>query len=808
MKTSRELDRPKTLVVPLLPLTTGVVLPGMVVTIALETDEARKAIAAAHAGDSAIFVVPKIDGRYARIGTLARVEDAVRLPTRIEVRVIRGLQRAILGTTVAEVGDAVWVQIEPIEDSAPASERVRELARVYRATVENIVEARGVPEVAQMLRGITDPGALVDTAGYSPDLSFEQKVEILQTLDVERRLELAIAWANRTLADLELKEKIGREVAEGMDKRQREFLLREQLEAIRKELGEADDGPSIAEEFRAKIAASGMPEQARQEAERELARLQRTSPQSPEYGWIRTYLDWMTEVPWNRRTEDNLNVAEARRILTEDHTGLEDVKERIIEYLSVRRLRKERGLAETETATKRGSGAILTLIGPPGVGKTSLGESVARALGRKFGRISLGGIHDEAEIRGHRRTYVGALPGRIVRALKDAGTKNPVLMLDEIDKVGADWRGDPSSALLEVLDPAQNHTFRDHYLGVDMDLSEVLFIATGNVVETIPEPLLDRMEVIRIDGYTEDEKVDIARDHLGPRQFERNGLRPEEVALPDKTIRQIVANYTREAGVRNLEREIGKVLRKVATRIAAGEAAAPVTVNPDALLAYLGRPKFYFEAAERTSVPGVATGLAVTGAGGDVLFVEAAAIEHPEGNGYAEPGLTLTGQLGDVMKESAQIALSYVGSHAAELGIDPAKFRGRFHVHVPAGAVPKDGPSAGITLTTALVSLLTGRSVRATVGMTGEVTLQGRVLPIGGLKQKVLAAHRAGLKEVILPKRNERDLDDVPKQVRDQMMFHAADTISQVLALALEPNAEASGQGATARPREDGAKGA
>ena len=612
MNTSRELDRPKTLVVPLLPLTTGVVLPGMVVTIALETDEARNAIAAAHAADSAIFVVPKIDGRYARIGTLARVEDAVRLPTRIEVRVIRGLQRAMLGTTVAEVGDAVWVQIEPIEDSAPASERVRELARVYRATVENIVEARGVPEVAQMLRGITDPGALVDTAGYSPDLSFEQKVEILQTLDVERRLELAIAWANRTLADLELKEKIGREVAEGMDKRQREFLLREQLEAIRKELGEADDGPSIAEEFRAKIAASGMPEQARQEAERELARLQRTSPQSPEYGWIRTYLDWMTEVPWNRRTEDNLNVAEARRILTEDHTGLEDVKERIIEYLSVRRLRKERGLAETETATKRGSGAILTLIGPPGVGKTSLGESVARALGRKFGRISLGGIHDEAEIRGHRRTYVGALPGRIVRALKDAGTKNPVLMLDEIDKVGADWRGDPSSALLEVLDPAQNHTFRDHYLGVDLDLSEVLFIATGNVVETIPEPLLDRMEVIRIDGYTEDEKVDIARDHLGPRQFERNGLRPEEVALPDETIRQIVANYTREAGVRNLEREIGKVLRKVATRIAAGEAAAPVTVNPDALLAYLGRPKFYFEAAERTSVPGVATGLAVT----------------------------------------------------------------------------------------------------------------------------------------------------------------------------------------------------
>src|SRR2546430_3978214 len=601
MRTSRELDRPKTLVVPLLPLTTGVVVPGMVVTISLESDESRKAIEAARAADSAVFLGPKIDGRYARIGTLARVEDAVRLPTQVEVRVIRGLQRAILGTRVAEVGDAEWVQIEPVQDSAPASERAQELARIYRATIENIVEARGVPQVAQMLQAITDPGALVDTAGYSPDLSFEQKVEILQTLDVERRLELAIAWAKRTLADLELKEKIGREVAEGMDKRHREFLLREQLEAIRKELGEADDGPSIAEDFRAKIAASGMPEQARQEAERELARLQRTPPQSPEYGWIRTYLDWMTEIPWNRRTEDNLNVAEARRILTEDHTGLEDVKERIIEYLSVRRLRKERGLAETETATKRGSGAILTLIGPPGVGKTSLGESVARALGRKFGRISLGGIHDEAEIRGHRRTYVGALPGRIVRALKDAGTKNPVLMLDEIDKVDADWRGDPSSALLEVLDPLQNHTFRAHYLGVDLYLSEVLFIATGNVVETIPEPLLDRMEVIRIDGYTEDEKVDIARDHLGPRQFERNGLRPEEVALPDETIRQIVANYTREAGVRNLEREIGKVLRKGATRIAARErpdaerrdaepaGQDPVAVTPERVRDYLGR---------------------------------------------------------------------------------------------------------------------------------------------------------------------------------------------------------------------------
>lgn len=770
--------------------TTGVVLPGMVITIGLETDEARSAIAAARVSGSGFVVVPKVDGRAGMMGTLVEIEDEARLPTGMEVAIIRGLHRAVIGPTVAgKGGDATWVQIELATEIYSASERVAELASEYRATVENIVEARGIPQVAEMLRALTDPGALADTAGYSPDLSFEQKIEILETLNVERRLELVTEWAKRTLADIQLKKRIGREVAENMDKRQREFLLREQLEAIRKELGERDDGSSVVEEYRTKIAASGMPVPARQEAERELGRLERTSQQSPEYGWIRTYLDWMTEIPWNIRTEDNLNIAKARGILDQDHTGLADVKDRIIEYLAVRKLRKERGLVDTEATMKRGSGAILTLVGPPGVGKTSLGESVARALGRKFGRFSLGGISDEAEIRGHRRTYVGALPGRIVRALKEAGTKNPVIMLDEIDKVGADWRGDPSSALLEVLDPAQNHTFRDHYLEVDLDLSEVLFIATGNVAETIPGPLLDRMEIIRIDGYTEDEKVSIARDHLVPRQFERNGLRPDDVTLPDETLRRIVVDYTREAGVRNLEREIGKVLRKVATQIAAGQATSPATVNANDLRTYLGRPKFFFEAADRTSIPGVATGLAVTGTGGDVLFVEAARMEHAEENRHGEASLTLTGQLGDVMKESAQIALSYVQSHASELGIDPARIRGRFHVHVPAGAVPKDGPSAGITMTTALVSLLTGQPVKATIGMTGEVTLQGRVLPIGGVKQKVLAAHRAGLKEVILPHRNEGDLDDVPAQVREQMMFHTAETVDQVLALALEPKA-------------------
>jgi ATP-dependent Lon protease len=765
---------------PLLPLTTGVVLPGMVVTLTIESDEAAAAVEAADGGE--LLLVPRLEGRYARIGTIAKVEDVGRLRGGQEALVIRGLHRAVVGVGVPGTGEATWVQVESAADTDAPSARAKELAREYRAIVESIVESRGVPQVAEFLRGISDPGAIADTSGYSPDLSFEQKIQILEALDVEQRLELVTGWARETLAEIELKDKIRTDVSEGMEKRQREFLLREQMSAIRKELGDDADG-DVVEEYRAKIEQAGMPEDVRTEADRELGRLERTSEQSPEYGWIRTYLDWMTELPWSVRSDDSLDIAEARSVLDADHDGLEDVKHRILEYLAVRKLRQERGLGE---ATGRGSGAILTLVGPPGVGKTSLGESVARALGRKFVRVSLGGIHDEAEIRGHRRTYVGALPGRIVRALKDAGTKNPVMMLDEIDKVGADWRGDPSSALLEVLDPAQNHTFRDHYLDVDLDLSEVLFVTTANVVETIPGPLFDRMEVIRIDGYTEDEKVAIARHHLVGRQVERNGLRDDEVSLTDEALRAIVGDYTREAGVRNLEREIGKALRKVATQIAGGDASAPVTVDAEDVRTYLGRPKFFFEAADRTSVPGVATGLAVTGTGGDVLFIEATRMDGTEG-----PTLTLTGQLGDVMKESAQIALSYVRSHAAELGIDPARLEGRFHVHVPAGAVPKDGPSAGVTMTTALVSLLTDRAVKSTVGMTGEVTLQGRVLPIGGLKQKVLAAHRAGLTEVVLPARNEGDLDDVPEQVREQMTFHVAASVGEVLAAAFEPQTAA-----------------
>jgi ATP-dependent Lon protease len=767
---------------PLLPLKSGVVLPGMVFTMALESDEARVAVEAAQSAGGRLILVPHIEGRYASVGVIAEVMEEGTLPGGLQAVAVRGDQRATIGTAVPGTGDALWVEAEPLDEGEPTP-AVGELAREYRAVLENILLSRGARQVATQLRDVTEPSRLADVAGYSPDLSLLQKVEVLETLDVEARLRLVLGWARDTLADLTLRERIKTDVEEGMEKTQREFLLRRQLESIRKELGQLSDGDDAdPDDYRTKVESRELPDDVRTAVLREVDKLERTNEQSPETGWIRTWLDTVLELPWGTESEDRLDVVEAARLLDADHDGLDDVKERILEHLAVRKLQAERGLAPVDG---RGSGAILALVGPPGVGKTSLGESVARALGRKFVRVSLGGVRDEAEIRGHRRTYVGAQPGRLVRALREAGTMNPVIVLDEVDKLGADFRGDPSSALLEVLDPAQNHTFRDHYLEVDLDLSRVMFIATANVVETIPGALLDRMEVIRLDGYTESEKVSIARHHLVGRQVARAALRDDEVNITDDALRSIVADYTREAGVRSLEREIGRLLRKVATKLAAGEREAPVAVDVADVRGWLGRPRFFFEAADRTSVPGVVTGLAVTGAGGDVLFVEASVSDGPE-------GLTLTGQLGDVMKESAEIALSYVRSHAGELGIDPGIFSGkRFHVHVPAGAVPKDGPSAGVTMTTALVSLLRGVPVRAVVGMTGEVTLQGRVLPIGGVKQKVLAAHRAGLTEVILPERNGPDLEDVPEEVREVMTFHLAATIADVLTPALEAEGHA-----------------
>jgi ATP-dependent Lon protease len=778
---------------PLLPLTSGVVLPGMVFTMALESDEAKAAAEAAEAADGRFVLVPFIDGRYATVGVVSEVMEKGDLPGGMPAVAVRGVERARLGTAVPGTGRALWVEVEIIPEGAPSDEEA-ELAREYRAVLENILLSRGAARIAERLADVTEPGRVADMAGYSPDLSLAQKVEVLETLDVGARLRLVIAWAREVLADLTLRERIKTDVEEGMEKTQREFLLRRQLESIRKELGQIGSGDEDdPDDYRTKLAEVDLPEGTRKAVDREIDKLERMSEQNPEHGWIRTWLDTVFELPWGKQSEDRLDVTEASRILDEDHDGLEDVKERILEHLAVRKLQSERGLAPV---SGRGAGAILALVGPPGVGKTSLGESVARALGRSFVRVALGGVRDEAEIRGHRRTYVGAQPGRLVRALREAGTMNPVIVLDEVDKLGADYRGDPSSALLEVLDPAQNHTFRDHYLEVELDLSRVLFIATANMIDTIPGPLLDRMEVIRLDGYTEEEKVAIARNHLVGRQLERAALGRDEVTITDDALRAVVGDYTREAGVRSLERELGRLLRKVAAQVASNETETPLTVERDDVRGWLGRPRFFFEAADRTAVPGVATGLAVTGAGGDVLYVEASMMDGPE-------GLTLTGQLGDVMKESAEIALSYVRSHAGELGIDPGVFAGkRFHVHVPAGAIPKDGPSAGVTMTTALVSLLRGIPVAPVVGMTGEVTLQGRVLPIGGVRQKVLAAHRAGLTTVVLPIRNGPDLEDVPDAVREEMTFHLASEISEVLDAAMVEGAEApqSSGGASERP--------
>jgi ATP-dependent Lon protease len=749
----------------LIALDDTVLFPGMTATVSADVGT-----------DARVFAVPRHGTDYAAVGVVAQVVEAIRLPGGGRGAILTGLHRGVAGAARTAADGHLVVDVETKRDETPAPARTEALESEYRAVVLEILELRGDDgRLAAFVRSITDPGVLADTSGYSPDIGFEQKLELLATLDVVERLSLALRRQRERLAELQVRKRIREDVESGAQKQQRDYFLRRQLDSIRKELGDGE--ASVTDEYRKKIADAGMPDAVRAQAERELGRLERMGEQSPETSMIRTYLDWLIAVPWAVRSEEHLDPAHARAVLDADHAGLDDVKKRIVEYLAVRKLRADRGVPDD-----RRSGVILTLVGPPGTGKTSIGESIARATGRKFVRMSLGGVRDEAEIRGHRRTYIGALPGRLVRALRDAGTMNPVIMLDEVDKVGADWRGDPSAALLEVLDPAQNHSFRDHYLDVELDLSQVLFVATANVVDTIPGPLVDRMEVIRFDGYTVAEKLAIARGFLWPRQVERNGLRPDEVTVDDAVLRTVITDYTREAGVRQLERELGTLLRKTATRIAEGVATAPVAVDATVAREALGRPKFFQEAAARTAVPGVATGLAVTATGGDVLFVEAAAMP---GNGGGD--LVLTGQLGDVMKESARIALTYVRSHAVALGIDECEFRRRhFHVHVPAGAIPKDGPSAGVTMVTALASLLSGRPVKHTVGMTGEVTLQGRVLPIGGVKQKVLAAHAAGLTDLVLPERNRGDLDEVPMDVREAMRFHLVSDVGEVLRVALE----------------------
>jgi ATP-dependent Lon protease len=756
-----------TLTLPMLSLPDTVVLPGMVVPVELD-DAAQAVIDAARAGsDGELLLAPRLADRYPVYGAVAEIEQIGKLPGGSLAAVLRAHARAKIGSGTTGPGAALWVEAEPVDDEEPTI-RTRELAAEFKRVVIAILQQRNAWQVIDSVQRVTDPSEVADLAGYASYLTLEQKRELLETPDVGQRLEQATEWARGHLAEQEVSEKIRDDVREGMDKAQREFLLRQQLAAIRKELGE--DEPEGAEDYRTRVEAAELPVKVHEAAMREVGKLERASEQSPESGWIRTWLDTVLDLPWNEKTVDSTDVVAARAILDEDHHGLDDVKDRITEYLAVRARRAARGM---EVVGGRGSGAVLALVGPPGVGKTSLGESVARALGRKFVRVALGGVRDEAEVRGHRRTYVGAMPGRIVRAIAEAGSMNPVVLLDEVDKVGSDFRGDPAAALLEVLDPAQNHTFRDHYLEVELDLSDVVFLATANVVDTIPSALLDRMEVVTLDGYTEDDKVAIARTHLLPRQLSRAALSEDEVTITDGALRQIAAAYTREAGVRQLERALAKVLRKVATKLAAQD--GPIEV--DDLRDYLGRPRFTPESAERTAVPGVATGLAVTGTGGDVLFIEANATD-------GDARLTLTGQLGDVMKESAQIALSYLRAHRPDLA--PALDR-VVHLHVPAGAVPKDGPSAGVTMVTALASLASGNPVRADVGMTGEVTLNGRVLPIGGVKQKLLAAQRAGLKTVFVPARNEPDLDDVPAEVLAELDVRPVGDVAEILAYALEP---------------------
>ncbi len=805
-------DSPQTM--PLLALDGAVVFPHTVISLSLE-EAMLPAVDAAMKADRQLLLVarrPDADDsaplreQLFNVGVIVRIEQSGMLPGGVSGIVVRGIMRAEIGAQVAHQSYPCFMFVRR-PDLIVRTPELDALVIETRATIDTVLDLRpGVTqEIRNFVRSIEDPGHLADNTGYSPDYTFTERQDLIETLDVTARLTKVRDFYHKQVAVLEVQARLRQEVQESAAKQQREFYLRQQMRAIQKELGEDDTEMAELDDLRERLAAARLSDVARKEADRELGRLQRINGSSPEYQMVRTYLELLAELPWNTPTGKPIDVAYARWVLDEDHYGLAQVKERLLEYLAVRQRRATLG----EDSGRPGREPILAFVGPPGVGKTSLGQSIARALGRNFVRMSLGGVRDEAELRGFRRTYIGSQPGRIIQEIRRAGSSDPVILLDEVDKLGNDYRGDPASALLEVLDPEQNNTFTDHYLNLPFDLSQVLFIATANTWDTVPPALRDRMEVIELSGYIEDEKVQIAQSHLVPRQLRANGLRPAEAVVSAGALRTIIGDYTREAGVRNLERNIGTVLRKVTKRLAEGAATlpnwqgdtvtpdlgaqspeplvilAPVVVDADFVRASLGRQRFYNEAKERIDQPGVATGLVWTPVGGDIIFVEATAVE-----GNKE--LKITGQLGEVMKESAETALTYVRSRSRDLGIDPKFFdRHAIHIHVPAGAVPKDGPSAGITMATALASAATGRLVRDDVAMTGEISLRGRVLPIGGIKEKAMGAHRAGIRTIILPRRNEADLDDLPREVFAELTFVPVDTLDQVLQAALLPGPQA-----------------
>ncbi|MGB8333045.1 MAG: endopeptidase La [Desulfobacterales bacterium] len=769
---------------PILPLRNTVAFPFSMMPLSVGIPRSVNLVNDALKGDRLIGLVgmkyPEIEeplpGQTYEVGTIAKVEHVTRSADNSLQVIVQGIERFRIDYWMADK-PYLKAHIAIAPDKIEKDLELDALQRSLRELAQQVValSPKFPKEVGDYLSQVKDPRYLVYLVASGTGLEVLKAQQILEIDSLKEKYRLLIGHLTREKEVLTIGKKIESEAREEMNKAQREYYLRQQLRAIQKELGESEPGQSEIDEYRLKIDDAALPEEALKEAERELKRLGGMSPQAAEYSVIKTYLDWLIDLPWSKTSEDQSDIGRARAVLDEDHYGLEDVKQRLIEYLAVRKLIQERGKPDATGKAAEPSeamGVILSFAGPPGVGKTSLGQSIARALGRKFTRMSLGGMRDEAEIRGHRRTYIGAMPGRIIQALKRAGTRNPVFMLDEVDKIGVDWRGDPSSALLEVLDPAQNKAFRDHYLDVDFDLSDVIFITTANQLETIPAPLRDRMEIIQLDGYTEYEKLQIAQRHLVPRQLKAHALADEEITFTAEALRKIVQDYTREAGVRNLERQIGAVCRKSVVKIAAQE-WSHVIITPELVREYLKKEKFESELSENIEIPGIATGLAVTAVGGDILFIEATRM-----NGRGK--LTLTGQLGDVMRESAQIAHSYVRSKAAELGVDPNRFeKTDVHLHVPAGAVPKDGPSAGVAMAMAMASLFSGRPVRGDVGMTGEVTLRGRVLPVGGIKQKILAAHRAGLTTVILPKRNEKDLEDLPDEVRNTLIFVTVDRIDE-----------------------------